>query len=66
MAILLQGHGDAPEEFVRHGFVAELEAAGVDVILADAHSGYYAEQSTEARLWSDIVAPATSAETPSR
>ncbi len=36
--------------FVRHGFVAELEAAGVDVILADAHSGYYAEQSTEERL----------------
>lgn len=61
VAILLQGHGDAPEEFVRHGFVAELEAAGVDVILADAHSGYYAEQSTEVRLWNDIVAPARAA-----
>ncbi|MDC0717054.1 alpha/beta fold hydrolase [Nannocystis bainbridge] len=61
VAILLQGHGDAPQEFVRHGFVAEIEAAGVDVILADAHSGYYAEQSTETRLWTDVVAPARAA-----
>lgn len=56
--ILLPGHGDAPDVFVRHGFVAELEAAGVDVILADAHSGYYAEKTTEQRLWADVVAPA--------
>ncbi|WAS92178.1 alpha/beta fold hydrolase [Nannocystis punicea] len=61
VAILLQGHGDAPDEFVRHGFVAELKAAEVDVIVADAHSGYYADKSTEARLYEDIVAPARAA-----
>lgn len=61
VAILLQGHGDAPEQFVARGFVAALAAADVDVILADAHSGYYFERTAEERLWSDIVAPARAA-----
>ena len=41
--ILLPGHGDKPEQFTKHGFVAALREAGVaaDVIVADAHSGYY-------------------------
>lgn len=61
VAILLPGHGDSPELFVRHGFVAALTAADVDVILADAHSGYYYERTTAERLWSDVVASALAA-----
>ncbi|MBZ5710857.1 alpha/beta hydrolase [Nannocystis pusilla] len=61
VAILLQGHGDAPQRFIDHGFVALLEAAGVDVVLADAHSGYYADRTAEARIYEDIVAPARAA-----
>lgn len=61
VAILLPGHGDSPERFVHHGFVAALTAADVDVILADAHSGYYYERTAEERLWSDVVASALAA-----
>lgn len=58
--ILLPGHGDKPEQFTKHGFVAALREAGVaaDVIVADAHSGYYFKGIAAERLWGDIIAPA--------
>lgn len=61
--VLLPGHGDKPEQFTRHGFVAALREAGVeaDVIVADAHSGYYFKGIAAERLWADILAPARAA-----
>ncbi len=58
--ILLPGHGDRPEQFTKHGFVAALREAGVDadVIVADAHSGYYFKGIAAERLWGDVIAPA--------
>lgn len=61
--ILLPGFGDDPDEFVTHGFVTALRDAGVaaDVILADAHAGYYFGGTAQERIYADVVSPAIQA-----
>lgn len=52
-----------PHEFVENGFVAELRRHRIaaDVLLVDAHLGYYSERSIVERLQSDVIAPARAA-----
>lgn len=59
----LPGVYDTPEDLVREGFVAALRARRlpVDVVLVDAHVGYYTDESIEHRLHDEIVTPARAA-----
>jgi hypothetical protein len=58
--IMLPGIGDGPEQFAQQGLVAQVRRADipVDVMVADAHFGYYRERSVLARLQQDVIAPA--------
>ena len=58
--VLLPGAYSRPEEFVEEGFVAALRDRGIaaDVVIADAHLGYYRDRSIFERLQeSDVFAP---------
>jgi len=63
LAILLPGAYDAPEDFLREGFVAAVRERRlpVDLQLVDAHLGYYGDRSVIDRLRQDIVLPARQA-----
>lgn len=63
LVVLLPGHGDTPQDFVEHGFVAALRRAKVpvDVLAVAAHSGYYFKGSVAERLHADVLAPARAA-----
>jgi pimeloyl-ACP methyl ester carboxylesterase len=57
--VLLPGYGADPEDFVERGFVRELEEnVDGDVIVVDAHLGYYVEQTILVRLEEDVIEPA--------
>ena len=60
LLVMLPGRGAYPEDFLREGFVAALRERRIaaDVVLADAHLGYYAEKSIIVRLQNDVLAPA--------
>lgn len=60
LVVLLPGVYDTPEDFQRSGFVTAVRARHlpVDLILADAHLGYYSDHTLIARLREDIIAPA--------
>lgn len=60
LIVLLPGHGDTPQDFVDHGFVAAIRRtpAPVDVLAVAAHSGYYFKGSVATRLHADVLAPA--------
>jgi len=60
LLVFLPGSYSRPEDFVEHGFVSRLRAGGVaaDVLLVDAHLGYYSERSILERLRVDVLAPA--------
>lgn len=60
LLVLLPGIGDRPEDLLRRGMVEMVHARGIaaDVVVADAHYGYYRQRQTVQRLWEDIVLPA--------
>lgn len=60
LVVLLPGRYMALDELVDHGFTAALPALGVeaDLLLVDAHMGYYRERSVVQRLHEDVMLPA--------
>lgn len=59
--VLLPGALSTAEEFVREGFVADVQAAcpACEVTLAEAHIGYFVEGALLPRLREDVVRPAS-------
>jgi pimeloyl-ACP methyl ester carboxylesterase len=62
LVVLLPGVRSDPEEFVREGFVQALRQRSIaaDVMLVDAHIGYYNDRSIIDRLDADVLGPARS------
>ncbi len=60
LLVMLPGSFARPEEFVLEGFVQAVRERqlAVDMVLVDAHLGYYSDRSIIDRLQADIVAPA--------
>lgn len=60
LLVMLPGSFARPEEFAREGFVRAVRERqlAVDMVLVDAHLGYYSDRSIIDRLQADIVAPA--------
>ncbi|HMW22254.1 MAG TPA: alpha/beta hydrolase [Burkholderiaceae bacterium] len=60
LVVMLPGRFDRPQDFVREGLVGDLKRrhADVDVLLADAHLGYYMDRSVLERLRQDVIGPA--------
>ena len=60
LLVMLPGSYSRPEEFVREGFVRAVRERGIaaDMVLVDAHVGYYADKSIVDRLRADVIAPA--------
>lgn len=60
LVVLLPGSYSDPEDFVREGFVRTLRQrrAAADVVMVDAHVGYYQNRSIVTRLADDVVRPA--------
>lgn len=60
LVVMLPGAYSLPQEFVNEGYVQALRTRGVraDVLVADAHLGYFNDRSVLQRLRDDVVAPA--------
>ena len=60
LLVMLPGASSLPEEFLREGFVRALRERrlAVDVVLVDAHLGYYKDRTVLERLQVDVIAPA--------
>lgn len=60
LLVMLPGASSLPEEFLREGFVLALRERrlAVDVLLVDAHPGYYKDRTVLERLQADVIAPA--------
>ena len=60
LLVMLPGASSPPDEFLREGFVRALRERrlAVDVVLLDAHPGYYKERIILERLQADVIAPA--------
>ena len=60
LAILLPGRLDRPRALLRAGFADRIRERGLalDLLVVDAHLGYYRNRSVVERLHQDIVAPA--------
>jgi len=60
LLVLLPGSWSMPEEFRREGLVRAVHERRIaaDVLLVDAHVGYYADRSILERLKADVVEPA--------
>jgi pimeloyl-ACP methyl ester carboxylesterase len=60
LVVMLPGAGSRPEEFVQEGLVAALRERRIaaDVMLVDAHIGYFKERSIVDRLRADVIGPA--------
>jgi len=63
LLVMLPGRGMSLDELEQQGFPAAVFAAGlaVDVLLVDAHAGYYKDRSILERLRLDVIAPARAA-----
>ena len=63
LIVFLPGAFSTIDEFVREGFVQEVRQRRVaaDVVMADAHMGYYNQRTVVDRLEADVLAPARSA-----
>ena len=57
--VFLPGRRDEPEDFIKNGFIDDLWKKGInaDVVIADAHLGYYYERIFDDRLMQDIINP---------
>lgn len=60
LVVMLPGLYDLPADFVEQGFVKAVRERQLDadIILLDAHVGYYNEQQIVDRLRSEVIAPA--------
>jgi pimeloyl-ACP methyl ester carboxylesterase len=60
LLVLLPGSYSLPEDFVREDFVKTLreQRIAADVLLVDAHVGYYDKRSIVTRLQADVIQPA--------
>lgn len=60
LIVMLPGVYSKPEEFLREGFVQTVrrEQIAADVVLVDAHLGYYQDRTIIDRLHADVIAPA--------
>lgn len=60
LIVFLPGAQEVPKDILDEGLVAEVKRQGLDadVIVADAHMGYFRAGSFEERLRADVVAPA--------
>ena len=60
LIVFLPGLGDAPEDFEQHGFIRAVRKTGLlaDLVVVDAHYGYYANKSILHRLHEDVFKPA--------
>jgi pimeloyl-ACP methyl ester carboxylesterase len=60
LIVMLPGIYDKASDFVSEGFVKDLRARGIDadVLMPEAHFGYYEARDIEVRLEQDIFAPA--------
>lgn len=60
LLILLRGMGGRPEDFHKHGIIEQIrsQALPFDVVVPDAHFGYYKSRTLEDRLRNDIIKPA--------
>lgn len=60
LLVMLPGASSLPEEFLSEGFVRALRdrRLAVDVVLVDAHPGYYKDRTVLERLQADVIAPA--------
>ena len=60
LIVLLPGAYDTPEDLVKQGFVSALRERHlpVDLLLVDAHTGYYTAREIVERLRSEIIVPA--------
>ena len=59
LLVLLPGMGDDAEDFIEHGFVAEVQRRqlSIDMVAAQATLGYYAKGSFAERLYEDVLRP---------
>ncbi|MDQ6684337.1 MAG: alpha/beta hydrolase [Pseudomonadota bacterium] len=60
LIVFLPGSYSLPEDYVEHGFSDRLRQRQVaaDILLVDAHLGYYSERDILDRLQLDVIAPA--------
>lgn len=60
LIVFMPGAQEVPQDIVREGFVAQVRARGIDadVVIADAHLGYFYSGSFERRLHDDVIRPA--------
>lgn len=60
LLVLLPGRGDRLGDFERYGFISTLREANIraDVVMVDAHLGYYYKRTVIERLQQDVFAPA--------
>ena len=60
LLVMLPGASSLPEEFLREGVVRALRERrlAVDVVMVDAHLGYYKDRTVLERLQADVIAPA--------
>ncbi len=60
LLVMLPGSWSRPEEFIEEGMVAAVRARGIaaDIVIVDAHVGYYDDRSIAVRLQQDVIAPA--------
>lgn len=60
LLVMLPGASSLPEEFQREGFVHALRDRryAADVVLVDAHPGYYKDRTILDRLQADVIVPA--------
>ncbi len=60
---MLPGIGDSMDRFYQEGLIAQLRNANLplDVLVADAHFGYYRDRTLLSRLQQDVIDPAKAA-----
>lgn len=60
LIVFMPGAQEVPQDIVREGFVAQVRARGIDadVVVADAHLGYFRCGVFEQRLHEDVIRPA--------
>ena len=60
LIVFLPGSQEVPQDIVRAGFVDQVHARGIDadVVVVDAHLGYFHRGSFEQRLHEDVIRPA--------
>lgn len=59
LLVLLPGTGDSTADLVEHGMVRMVRERRIaaDVLIADAHFGYYRSRTAVQRIWEDVLAP---------